>query len=431
MRHAFHRTLVAIMALVIASVAFAGESVEIRLKDGSRWTGELTNEVRMTVIQQGVRMDLTGRLLKAAEWHVTIETDVAGETRNKTIFKSDIVSIKTLGAGMSADANRSPRRGTTAARPSESDVDPDQPGVFVLPLNKMVGLEFRHEEMEAIAEEADKYGDGQIIVLLIDSGGGSVVEMEKIHDTLMDIKKRHRLVAWIKQAISAACATAMHCNEIYFMTEGTAGAMTAFNSATGQAWKGEELDEWMQRAGEWMQQGGRSPYIAEAMIHAPSLLSYDKDPVTGEVTFYNDLSGETVLSRDGENLVFTASTAYDCGFSDGTADTEEQLAELLDLPAWNEVSDYGRRIAADWQETVELANRELRLLSNRLEYAGSGSGNQVEIIGKRIKIFEKFIKWHDRCPNCMAMSGLPTKETLQREIKDLRKQLSDLKRQRR
>jgi hypothetical protein len=68
----------------------------------------------------------------------------------------------------------------------------------------------------------------------------------------------------------------MHCDEIYFMTEGTAGAMTAFNSATGQAWKDEELEEWMRRAGEWMEQGGRSRYIAEAMIHAPSLLSYDK-----------------------------------------------------------------------------------------------------------------------------------------------------------
>jgi hypothetical protein len=235
--------------------------------------------------------------------------------------------------------------------------------------------------------------------------------METIHKTLSDIKQRHRLVAWIKQAISAACATAMHCDEIYFMTEGTAGAMTAFNSATGQAWKDKELEEWMRRAGEWMEQGGRSRYIAEAMIHAPSLLSYDKDPDTGEVTFYNDLSGEVVLSDAEHNLVFNASLARECGFSDGTADTEEQLAKLMDLPAWHEKTDYGRVISERWLDTVETAQSACRRLNARLTYLGTGSGSQVEIIGKRIQIFEEMIKWQDRAPN--AVRGMvPPKEQL-------------------
>ena len=65
----------------------------------------------------------------------------------------------------------------------------------MLPLNKMVGLEFRHEEMEALAEEADKWGDGQIIVLLIDSGGGAVVEMEKIHELKNSVDRACELLA--------------------------------------------------------------------------------------------------------------------------------------------------------------------------------------------------------------------------------------------
>jgi membrane-bound ClpP family serine protease len=301
------------------------------------------------------------------------------------------------------------------------------PGVFVLPLNGTVGVEFRHEEMERIAEEADKYGSGQIIVLLIDSGGGLVTEMEQIHSTLTEIKKRHRLVAWVRQAISAACATAVHCHEIYFMKNGTAGAMTAYNGGTGEAWSGPELERWMQHAGDWMESGGRSRYIAEAMIHAPNMLSYDKDSVTGEVTFYNDLSGEIVLSRSGENLVFTASNALDSGFSDGTASNEEALAELLDLPEWYETSDYGRKIAKQWQDTVESAERELPLLMKRLEYAGTGSGNPVEILGTRIRIYEKFMRWHERCPNCTMIAGLPPKDQLKREIVEMRRDLAKLK----
>ena len=432
MRHGLRNTVVGSILLSIATVAFAGQAVELRLKDGSRWRGELSEYVELTILQNGVEVPVTGRLIKAAEWFLTIETDVAGELRNKTIFKNDILKIRTLGsddAGASLDLPR--RRPDTTGRAKEAGavIDPDQPGVIVLPLKKMVGVEFRHEEMEKVAEEADKYGPGQIIVLLIDSGGGSVVEMETIHKTLSDIKQRHRLVAWIKQAISAACATAMHCDEIYFMTEGTAGAMTAFNSATGQAWKGKELKEWMRRAGDWMEQGGRSRYIAEAMIHAPRELSYDKDPDTGKVTFYNDLSGEVILSDAEHNLVFNASLALDCGFSDGTADTEEDLAKLLDLPAWHEKTDFGREISEKWVDMVEMAQRECRRLNAQLTYLGTGSGDQVEIIGKRIKIFEKMIQWQDRAPN--AVRGMvPPKEQLKREIKDLRKQLADMKKRR-
>ncbi|MHC4767145.1 MAG: Clp protease/crotonase-like domain-containing protein [Planctomycetota bacterium] len=432
MRHGLRNTLVCSTLLSIATVAFAGQMVELRLKDGSRWRGELTQYVELTILQNGIEVPMTGRLIKAAEWFLTIETDYAGELRHKTIFKNDIVKIRTLGGDASdSSADLAGRRpaSTDSVKEKAAVVDPNQPGVIVLPLKKMVGIEFRHEEMEKVAEEADKYGPGQIIVLLIDSGGGSVVEMETIHKTLSDIKQRHRLVAWIKQAISAACATAMHCDEIYFMTEGTAGAMTAFNSATGQAWKDKELEEWMRRAGEWMEQGGRSRYIAEAMIHAPSLLSYDKDPDTGEVTFYNDLSGEVVLSDAEHNLVFNASLAMECGFSDGTADTEEQLAKLMDLPAWHEKTDYGRVISERWLDTVETAQSACRRLNARLTYLGTGSGSQVEIIGKRIQIFEEMIKWQDRAPN--AVRGMvPPKEQLEREIKNLRKQLADMKKRR-
>ena len=359
--------------LAIATVALAGQPVEIRLTDGSRWKGELNDGIKLTYRQRGVEIRATGTLVKTTEHYITIETDVAGELRLQTIFRNDILKIRTLIGEEAPEIGRSGHvtAGVAGVSNEQSkDRDRNTPGVFVLPLSGMVGVDFRHEEMERIAEEADKYGSGQIIVLLIDSGGGMVTEMEQIDETLNEIKKRHRLVAWVKQAISAACATAVHCHEIYFMKNGTAGAMTAYDGGTLEAWSGAKLDRWMKRAGDWMEGGGRSRYIAEAMIHAPNMLSYDKDPLTGEVTFYNDLSGETILSRSGENLVFNASNALDSGFSDGTANDEQALAELLDLPEWYETSDYGRKIAKQWQDTVKTADRELRLLKSRLEYAG-------------------------------------------------------------
>jgi len=419
------------LLLSIATTAVAG-AIEIRLQDGSRWTGELLEQIELTYRQRGVEIETTATLVREAEYFITVETDVAGEIHQLTIFKDDIVRLSTIGAAVDAvmdvkGAEPTRVRGESRTRSGDYKADSSRPGVFVLPLKGTVGIEFRHEEIEKIAEEADKYGRGQIIVLVIDSGGGLITEMETIHETMISIKKRHRLVAWVKKAISAACATAMHCDEIYFMTNGTAGAMTAFKGT--KSWSGDELELWLKNAGDWMESGGRSRYIAEAMIHNSKLLSYDKDADTGEVTFYNDLSGETILSRTSENLVFTASNALDCGFSDGTASNEQELAELLDLGEWYEISDYGRRIAKDWQDLVKRGQRELRLLQERLSYAGTGSGDPVEILGNRIKIYEKFLRWKDRCPPCTM--GMPPKENIKRQISEMRRELANLKKRRR
>jgi len=438
MTHRLRNTLIGCLMASITAVALAGGTVDLRLRDGSHWKGHLDDQVSLVYLKNGVETRSTGKLIKATDYYIQIETTVGGEAKAQTIFRDDILKITaasepaaTAGrpggdAAVAGAATTTPAPGASSgSKPAAAD---NSPGVFVLPLREMVGLYFRHNEIEAVAEEADKYGPGQIIVLVIDSGGGAVTEMETIHATLTEIKKRHRVVAWIKKAISAACATAIHCDEIYFMTHGTAGAMTAFNGATGEAFKGKELEDWMRRAGDWMETNGRSRYIAEAMIHAPALLSYDKDPETGKVTFYNDLNGEFRLSGPEENLVFSSSTALHCGFSDGTADTEAELAKLLDLPEWREKSTYGREIAEDWFNTVETAQEKVRLLSQRLEYAGTGSGDPVVILGKRIQIFKEFVRWNQRLGETAAFLGLPPKDVLEREIAEMQRQLAAMKR---
>jgi hypothetical protein len=301
-------------------------------------------------------------------------------------------------------------------------------GVFVLPLEGGVGQTFRHDEIKKMGEYLDKnYGPGQILVLLIDSNGGSAAETDTIYGTIADIKQRHRVIAWVHKAISAGCATAMVCNEIYFMTEGTAGSVTGWNPGTGISEKGEALErsiEWFERVCD---EGGHYRGIAAAMKTNPALLSYDKDPVTGDVTWYTSLEGEYILSRADENLCFTASKAQHCGFSDGTADTGEELAKLLNMPKWNEVSDYGRRIAKEWQHTFEEAERELPLLRARYQYKNSG-GDPIVFLGTRISILNEMIHWWDRLgPNSGRMVGV-WRHDLEREVAELRKQVADIKR---
>jgi hypothetical protein len=289
----------------------------------------------------------------------------------------------------------------------------------------MVGVEFRHDEIEAIGKEADKYGDGQIIVLLINSNGGLVFEALQITEAIRELQKRHRVIAWIKKAISAGCSTAMSCREIYFQTEGTAGSVTTLMGGPSAP---EPIQE--KHAEDLVKLAvgsGYSEHIARAMKMNKYMVSYDKDPVTGEVTWYGDTSGEFVLSDDKHNLTFTSSNALHSGFSKGTADTEEELAKLLDLPKWHEVSDYGRRIAENWQHTAERAQEEIPRLISRMVYWKSGSLDSEEVLGARIQIISELVRWWDRAPNVCMMSGLPPKENLERFEADLRRDLARLR----
>ena len=428
MKHSLLRTLACCLALTVVTAALAAPSIEIRLKNGSAWRGELNDFVQLTFVQQGIEIPFTGRLLAATKYYIKIEGDLAGETATKTIFNGDIRSMRTIAEPEMADAERSSKTRSNkrdANATTATDAGNQPRGVFVLPMSGMVGETFRAQEIKKIGDHADSFGPGQIIVLLVDSHGGLAAAMEPIHNSILDVKKRHRVIAWIKTAISAAAASSLACDEIYFMTEGTLGAMTAYAGTT--ALKDEELQAWLDLAGKFMENGGRYPYIAHAMIHAPALLSYDKDPETGEVIWHNDLSGQHQLSNDTSNLVFTSGMAVDSGFADGIADTGEELAELLDLSEWREIDSYGRSIAKDWEDTVKKAQEEIPRLWARRSMA---TGTPEQRIGALIRIDEQLIKWIDRVP-VIAKRMIPaSKDFLQREIRELRKQLADIRRRR-
>lgn len=415
-----------VLAMSFACLAFAGTSVEVRLKNGSTWRGNLNDNIIVRFVEQNLEIEFKGELVKSASMYIIVKGDIAGIFKEKLIYKGDIRSMRTLADSEMANVKSPKKRGNKPDAKATNSADEENlsRGVFVLPMSGTVGQTFRAQEIKKIGRHADSYGPGQIIVILFDSHGGLASAMEGIHNSILDLKKRHRVVAWIKTAISAAAASSLACDEIYFMTEGTLGAMTAFAGTVSL--KEDKLQAWLDLAGSFMENGGRSPYIAHAMITAPALLSYDKDPETGKVTWYNDLSGQHALSNKTTNLVFTSSVAVDSGFADGIADTGEELAKLLDLSEWREIDDYGRSISKGWNDTVKKAQEEIpRLMARR----NMVSGTAEQRLGAIIRIDEQLIKWIDKAPS-IARGMIPPKGFFEREIRELRKQLADLRKRR-
>jgi hypothetical protein len=264
-------------------------------------------------------------------------------------------------------------------------------------------------------------------VLEIDSPGGLVTEIFKIVDTIAKVRERHRVVAWIREAISAAAVTSMQCDEIYFRSMGALGAAMMIRGRDSVY--GEPLDKFRDELGAIIEKNGRPRMVFEAMVLAKPVLTYTKDPVTGKPTFHDHvtgLPGEVVLSDDKDNLTFNADNALDSGFSKGTADTGEELAPLLGLKEWYEVSDYGVKMATAFQKLYEECEKDFQLQQQRLNIPRAGGA--VEQIAAQIQILEKVLQWNKRCPPCIeGQIGEKGVEQIEKELKELRKQLSDMK----
>jgi hypothetical protein len=432
------------LSLALATQTLAG--VELRLKGGQTWRGELNSIVEVTFVENGREQKLEGKILRADTTMVVVETAVAGKAGKKPIFYSDVRGIRTVEAAAAPAGDAAPD-----AKPSAPDAPAAKPaaaakdgtpakvtqnfnGVYVLPLKGMVGVGLRHDEIEKIGKEADKAGPGQIIVLLIESGGGLVLEGDRIHETLKELKKRHRVVAWIKEAISAAAFTAMHCDEIYFMRVGAFGSITMFAGQT--AISGSELDAWLVKIGEVAELGGRNAQVAKCMVTKPLEVSYDIPEGGGpkDAVFYNDLRGKFVLDTKDTMLTLNADQALHSGWADGIADTEDELAKQLGLPEWKEASDAGRRMASSWQRLLERADQEVPKLVARMDFKGAGSGDPAAQLGAQIQVLEEILRWGNQLGEQVMMVqygryGIPPKEYLLREIEQRRKQLAEIRRQ--
>ena len=429
--------LTAALALGGFTTSALAEAHELSLESGATWRGDDGDRVKVVFEEQGVQQEMTG-VVESIQGRsgfeiVIVRGMIAGQERKKGIFAPDIVSMTTVDSGAGVSVDTGTESNDTAAKDTTEVGDPSSSsaGVFFMPWSGMVGIGARHDEIEAIAAEADKIGDGQTIVIQIISGGGLVLEGDRIHETLKDVKRRHRVVAWIKEAISAAAFTALHCDEIYFMKNGAMGSAVMFAGQT--AISGPELDAWVDKFSEVAEIGGREPQVARCMVTRTFEVSYDKDPDTGKITWYNDLRGEYDISDKNNVLTLNADNAVDCGYADGIAETKEELARLLDMNDWVEVNDSGQRIYDRWQATVEKAQKELPMLWARWQYKGTASGDPQVRLQTQIRLLEQILAWYGRCyPVCVYEIGMPPDpEPLKRQLSEMKKQLADMRRNRR
>lgn len=253
-----------------------------------------------------------------------------------------------------ADATPAPADpGDKAPKPEAApSMPPKAPGVIrgaVITLGEagekdMVGVYMTAKALED-AIPLLKADQVDVVVFVVNSGGGYLFEIQKISDVIeYKYKPEFSTVAWIRSAISAAAMSSLCIEDIYMMPNGNFGACTGWYGAL-QAVKDRELEEVLYMMEKISARGKKDPKIMRSMqIMDP--LSASIDP-NGDVHWYQDeTGGEYVVNPKGQILTFNAEQAAKFKFSRGTAATLDELAALM---GYQEIEWVGQKKAGfDW-----------------------------------------------------------------------------------
>lgn len=334
--------LALIASLAMAQLAQAADV--IKLRDGST---------------------LSGEIVKEADAYLYIRVKIGSIEQERFILKADIIDITR--DAIDSEAEAQPQEQDQQTQQDDALISSTATRVAFLRTSimetgaDMVGPFLNGTEMSKSVQKWLELPESQqpdVVVLIIDSGGGAVAEMEAIVQAIhVEMKEHFRPIAWIKQAYSGAAFTAMNCEEIVFMEDGAMGGNVMW-FGNGTAGTGEAFQEMLEIGREVSANGGINPLVMWAMQMFMTL-SADINPETGEVTWYDTDQGEFIVSREDEVLTLNAYQAEKFGISKGTADTKQELMDVLGIEEWVEVGQDVNEQYIDFLDGVLTAQNRI------------------------------------------------------------------------
>ncbi len=314
-----------------------------------------------------------------------------------------------------------------ASKSSARSVPDGATRIVFISLEDEVGLYLNADALKHSVELAEPEKP-DIVVLVVNSGGGALAEVEPLSDIIhKELKKKYRVVAWIRSAISAAAMTSLNSEEIYMTRQGNIGAAVAFTQDSGgqtKAAEGKNLEEILKIGEELARRGKRNPLIVRAMQKF-MLLSCDIDE-NGVITWYDSDKGQFLVNPNDRILTFNAIDAEKFGVSKGMAETKEELAKLMGVSEWVEVGLKADEYQAEFRKNVKTIQARLNELGPRLDRAmaaagqGSDAATRNQSIGKARQILGELRSLVRRAPSVEKYMGFNRQWFADRE-EELRK----------
>lgn len=356
--------LVLALALLLGTATDAVAGDKIYLKDGRVIEGQIVRE------------------LSGSVW---IDYSIGGVSQSGAFFAASAIERIERDAD-SAPAGSDPVR---AAAEDSQKLPPKRSGVprgVVITLEGMVGVQFAAQPLHNSIEWLED-NEIDIVVFKVNSGGGYLLEIPKMHEVIQDeFKPRFRTVAWIESAISAAAMSSHILEEIYFMRDGNYGACTGWSGAL-VAVEGLELEKVLYMMERVSAQGKRAPEIMRSMqIEDP--LSYNRNQ-DGQITWYNTDEGEYMVNPAGRILTFDSAQAAECKFSKGTTNDLNTLTKML---GYNEIEWVGKQVSGEifpisqpeadmraWREGVTKAEERMGSYFQKYQLAVQNAAGTADL----------------------------------------------------
>lgn len=238
----------------------------------------------------------------------------------------------------------------------------------LIPFFGEIGTDVTVEGLRAGLQKA-REARPQFVVLAIDSPGGNIAQMVEMIDLLTDASKEFKVVAYVKEAYSAAAVVAMTCPQVLMRPGSTIGATVPFritaNGPQDVEAKFRSVIEARMRAA--VAQGGHADLLIRGMSEMNLELFLTE--VDGKPVLQTSGPGKIIKSK-GQILTLTADEAVRCGLAAGVSADMTELGRQAAGGAWHESTrrPWNTVLATDGmrkEQLREVAQRQAQSLARQ------------------------------------------------------------------
>lgn len=322
--------------------------------------------------------ELQGKLIEEGDGYIVFEYhDPSGITSTIRFVQDDIAEIKRdvevetteegADEGESSSTGDS-ESGMTSAEAEEANADPSLPALYVVPLRGQMGTDIYWETYGPIIEDIQEKQPDVVIFKLQSSEKWQYEDDRARAETVpyFDMEDYVKLVnmfknelsdfeqiMWIEDSQGISSLIALAWPTIYMHSNGAlTGLEEVWVAAAG--WddadvKAKMVAAWSGLARGFVEEGGHSMALAEAMINPREVLSAVFKGRS--VTWANDLNGTYVLDGNREGVVaFPAERARNFLISQESADSLDDLAFLLGYREYRPIQATAKKVVDHYVE---------------------------------------------------------------------------------
>lgn len=284
----------------------------------------------------------TGKLVRQNDKEVTFNARVGSATAT---VKFPIAQVEKI-----VEEDEAPA--VVAAQPV-ADTKPAGPAYFVIPIHGEFGTEITSKVFANCLKLAQS-NEPVAVILEIDSGGGRVDTLMAMLEEL-DKYPKLRMVAYVKNAYSAAAILAMSCKEIVMAPSAAIGATVVFTDGPdgtprniSEKWESASRAKFTSVA----ERAGHDPLLVQGMMRMDIVLGLEEKE--GKVRIVEGKTDEPLKDRN-RILTLTAKQAVRCGLSAGMAQTVDDVDEALGKDGWAEGRASARPMFDKWKADLKQA----------------------------------------------------------------------------